>query len=305
MFGYIQPDKGELKMREYQLYKSVYCGLCRHLGKDYGILARLTLSYDCTVFAMLSMSLKNEKCTVTNGRCTCNPFKKCLMCDSTEGESFAFAGAVSVIMSYYKLCDTINDSGFLKRTAAGFLRLLLKRNYQKAAKRFPNIDWSVEEMMERQLAAEKENVGIDRAAEPTAQLVSKLCEMLSSSRSEKRVLGVFGYYVGRWIYLMDAADDLEDDVKHKCFNPFRSKLSNDIKETMTYCNEVLNMTDAQLIMAYELLPISSYKDVLDNIIYKGIPKQQEYCLFEKKNENRRKKKEKNYFDYLNHQEWQK
>ena len=99
MFGYLQPFKEDLRLKDFQLYKSVYCGLCRHLGKDYGVLSRVTLSYDCTVLAMLSMSLNHEKCSVTKGRCTCNPAKKCMFCNS-DGESFAFAGAVSVSMSY-------------------------------------------------------------------------------------------------------------------------------------------------------------------------------------------------------------
>ncbi len=280
MFGYLQPFKDEMKMKDYQLYKSVYCGLCRHLAKDYGLFSSLTLSYDCTVLAMLYMSVNAESSTVKKGRCMVNPIKKCMICDSS-GDAFRFAGAVCVIMSYYKMKDTINDSGILKKIAAGFIRLLLHRNYRKASKAYPEIDRSATEMMERQCEAETGNSGIDRSAEPTALMISSLCKMLTPDESSEHTLGVFGYFVGRWIYLMDAADDLEKDLKHHNYNPFAVKHESNIQQTMDYCNEVLNMTAAQILMAYELLNLHSYRAVLDNIVYEGLSNQQKKCTQDK------------------------
>lgn len=280
MFGYLQPDKPELKVRDFELYKAAYCGLCRHLGMDYGIAARLTLSYDCTVLAMLYMSLNEEICTVSNERCTCNPLKKCLFCDS-GGKAFEFAGAISVIMYWYKLQDTIKDSGMMKKIAAALLRSVLRRNYKKAAEAYPEIDRLTAEMMDQQMQAEQQQAGIDRSAEPTAKLISKICMMFSPTERENHILEVFGYYLGRWIYLMDAADDLEKDIKSDSFNPFKTKHNGNITETMNYCNEVLNMTAAQIVMAYDLLTPHSYKNILDNIIYEGIPNRQKECLFDK------------------------
>lgn len=286
MFGYLQPFREELKIREYELYKSVYCGLCRHLGRDYGIISRLTLSYDCTVLAMLAMDIQKEKFCVTKGRCVCNPLKKCRFCDS-EGKSFAFAGAVSVIMTYYKLQDTITDSGFWKRTAAKVLKLLFRRSYKKAEKAYPDIAQRVADMMVSQAEVEKTDSNIDRAADPTAKALSDICQMLSNNEETKRILGVFGYFVGRWIYIMDAADDLEKDIKSGSFNAFQPNLTENINETMHYCNEVLNMTVSQLILSYELLELSSYKEILDNVIYQGLSFQQKHCLFDKKKKGKK------------------
>lgn len=286
MFGYLQPYKDEMKIKDYQFYKSVYCGLCRHLTKDYGLLASLTLSYDCTVLAMLYLSVNNENFAVKKGRCTVNPLKKCMICDSS-GNAFRFAGAVSVIMSYYKMKDTIADSGILKKIAAVCIMGLLHRNYKKAKKVYPEIDVIVSEMMEMQSEAEKNNSGIDRSAEPTALLIKKLCIMLSPDKNESHALGVFGYFVGRWIYLMDAADDLEKDLKHNNFNPFAAKHNNDIIQTMIYCNEVLNMTASQILLSYELLPVRSCKAVLDNIVMEGLPYQQKKYT-EDRYQNRKK-----------------
>lgn len=149
MFGYLKPDKPELKIREYEEYKSVYCGLCKYLGKDYGIVSRLTLSYDCTLIAMLIMSLRNESINYSKKRCVVNPLKKCNFCFSS-GESYHFAGAVSVIMTYYKLEDTIYDSGFFKATAARLLKLIFKRSHKKAIAAYPEIEEITKNMMSEQ-----------------------------------------------------------------------------------------------------------------------------------------------------------
>lgn len=273
MFGYIRPFRDEMRIKDYQLYKSVYCGLCKSMKKNYGILSTLTLNYDCTVLAILYMSVKKEKCSVRKERCSVNPFKNCLLC-SCEGDALRFSGAVSVIMCYQKLRDTIIDSAFPKKIAAVLGRIALYYNYKKAVNAYPYIDDLTAEMMGKQLDAEKTDSGVDRSADPTAKLISKLCMSFSDDERLKRTLSVFGYHIGRWIYLMDAADDLEKDIKHHNFNPFSSRYEGDIKDTMKYCNEVLNMTVAQIILAYELLELHSFKAVLDNIIYSGLSYQQ-------------------------------
>ena len=115
MFGYIKIHKEELLVREYEAYKSVYCGLCKKMGREYSFLSRFILSYDSTFYAMFLMS-QNYKCTGFEiKRCTCNPLKKCTFCKGGE-EALSKAAALSVILAYYKLVDDINDSEFFKRT---------------------------------------------------------------------------------------------------------------------------------------------------------------------------------------------
>ena len=114
MFGYLRVQKSELLVREYEAYKSVYCGLCNQLGKDYSFLIRVILSYDCTFYAMLLMSLKRSCKSFKDGRCKFNPLKKCKFAvDSAD--CYSKASALSVISSYYKLKDDIADSGFLRK----------------------------------------------------------------------------------------------------------------------------------------------------------------------------------------------
>ena len=145
--------------------------------------------------------------------------------------------------------------------------------------------------MQLQKSSEDQDAGIDNAAEPSAKVVSKVCRMLSDDEFEQHILEVFGYYVGRWIYLMDAADDLESDIKHNRYNPFRQKYEelSSMEETMKYCNEALNLTASQLVLSYELLTPGSFREILDNIVYKGLPLQQKKLLFDKYVPNDKKK----------------
>ena len=261
----------------------------------------MTLSYDCTVLAMLSIGLRQECPSVYRGRCRVNPAKKCLFADC-EGESFRLAGAVSVIMTYYKLQDTIEDSGILKKIGAGLLRVLMKRGYKKAARAYPELDKDVNTMMQRQWEVERADSGVDEAADPTARLLAGLCRRLAGENpDQQRLLESFGYYLGRWVYIMDAADDLEKDIRHGNFNPFRRNWQEDSRETMLYCNNVLNMTVSQLILAYDLLKLHAYQEILDNLVHYGLSWQQKYCLFDRKKdkkERKRQKKRQDYYSYL-------
>lgn len=110
MFGYIKIYKSELLVREYEAYKSVYCGLCKKMGKDYSFLSRMLLSYDCTFYAMFLMAVNRSCEGFENGRCRFNPLKKCSFC-LCKDDALSKAAAVNVTLSYYKLVDDINDSG--------------------------------------------------------------------------------------------------------------------------------------------------------------------------------------------------
>ncbi len=283
MFGYLRPVKPELKVREYETYKSAYCGLCRYIGMDYGIISRLTLSYDCTLLAMLIMSLKNESVNFSQKRCVLNPLKKCCFCLS-GGESYRFAGAVSVIMTYYKFEDIILDSGFFKKTAAKLLKLLFYRSHEKAKKAYPEIEEIAKTMVTEQAEIEKnKNAGIDPSAEPTATAVSRLCMLIGSDDDEIMILREFGYYLGRWIYLIDAADDYFKDKKSSSFNPFVNKFKKneelDNLEISDYCNATLNHTAAMAVSAFNLLNLRLHKPILENIMNLGLAYMQRKCLF--------------------------
>lgn len=274
VFGYLQIHKDELKVKEYEAYKSVYCGLCKQLGKDYGILSRLILSYDCTFYAVMLMSLDRSCTGFHDGRCRFNPLKKCKFADC-RSDAYSKAAALSVISAYYKILDDINDSGFFRRAACRIVKPAFHRREKKASKRYPEIDNIVREMMQNQQKAESDpDVTVDSAADPTAKMISGIISLEAKDDIQRRVLSELGYHIGRWIYLTDAADDIEKDKKHNNFNPFVKSGECDPE----YISSVLNQSLARAYDAYNLLDIIDFKPIIENMLIYGFPNKQNAVL---------------------------
>ncbi len=299
MFGYVRPHKAELLMREFDEYKAVYCTLCKELQKNYGRRAKFVLSYDITFYTMLALDLDRATPKVVRGRCTSNPLKKCNY--TCLGEpSYKKGAALNVLMAYYKFVDTIEDENFFKSLTARFLKFLLSKPRKKAEKDFPLMAQAVKNFSDEQALVESaKDFSIDACCEPTAKALSQIFKQLSDDSMTATVLEQAGYFLGRWIYLMDAADDLRDDLKNDHFNPFIKKF--DIKDKNLsdedfavfelQCNETLNYTVSMFISALNLLDLDRYESILENISQKGLGQVQKEILF--LHVRQKKKKSKN------------
>lgn len=293
MFGYLQPYKPYLLVKDFELYKSVYCGLCKKLGEEYGIFARMTLSYDCTCYALLAMGLSGRCENVYKKHCTCNPLKKCFYCANGNDE-LSLASAITVVTVYYKLEDNIKDSSFFKGLLARFLKIFVNSWRKKSLKKFPRVDEIVGELNESQSKAEEsENISLDECAEPTAIMMKKLMLLLAKTESEEKIFAEFGYFLGKWIYLMDAADDYEKDLKDNNFNPFVYSLKDkelSQQERSMHINGVLNLTASRIVSAYNLMNVKSFSAISDNLVNMGLGQMQKKIIFDKHNDKKNKDK---------------
>ena len=259
-----------MKVKESESYKAVYCSLCKQLGKSYGLLSRFTLSYDFTFLAILNMSLKGGCCEVERKRCAFNPLKKCNYCKETD--DLKMPSAAAMIMLYYKIKDNIDDEKGLKKLGAYCLLPIFSSAHKKAKKDFPIIEEIIAEYITEQRKLENENCdSLDLAADPTAKALSKLFMLCSDDEMQQRVLERLGYCIGRYIYLLDAACDLEEDLEKNSYNVLKNGISGDIKEYR------LKRVEPQLYFcineagkAFELLDIKKFKTILGNIIYLGL-----------------------------------
>ena len=268
MFGYIRVCKPEMRIKEYEIYKAVYCSLCKELGKSYGIFARFTLSYDFTFLALLSMSLNESCCGLKQGVCTCNPFKKCNYLENRE--ELKIPAAAAMIFNYYKLADNISDEKGVKKIGYMLIKPVFHSAYKKARKEYPEIDIIVSDYIKSQLDLEANNcTDIDIAAEPTALCMSKIFSMLSVDKVQKRCLERMGYSIGRYIYILDAAVDLAEDIKLSRFNPLKDQI-NEEELNKNYIQPSLNICIAEAAKALELIDIKKFKNILDNLIYLGL-----------------------------------
>lgn len=268
MFGYIKPFRPELKIREAEDYKAVYCGLCKELGRSYGIFARMTLSYDFAFMAMLFISLDKNSCPSFE-KCSCiaHPFKK--QCRCLGNRAISLSARAAMILTYYKLKDDISDKGFFKKIAAAVL-FPFAASARKKALSFGEeaifIDNSAAEMMAEQKILEEEKTPLpDKAAEPTAKFLSRIITLGGNSGNE-RILERFGYLLGRYIYLCDALDDLEDDIEKGNYNPFIFGGEKAVSEAKS----ALFLTTAELFDDLELLELDKYKEIVENTVCLGL-----------------------------------
>ena len=286
MFGYIRPYKPEMKIKEFDTYKAVYCGLCKQLGKAYGPFARMTLSYDFTFLSLISLSLREQCGGFRMEKCMANPLKKkpCLVpCDD-----LTLGAATAMIMFYHKLRDNIQDSGFGGRLKARLLLPFAASARKKAARFYPEIEEIVAECMREQYEVEhSDSLSVDRAAEPSAKALSLIFAGLSEQPAQKKVLTRLGYLVGRYVYLIDALDDLEEDIESGSYNILYRRAKADGRdapeEMHAYAKGVLNLTVGQIAAAYELLDLKRYHPILDNLIYLGLHQSLKLVLEKKQN----------------------
>lgn len=265
MFGYVRICKPELRIKEYEMYKALYCSLCREMGRRYGRLTRLTLSYDLTFLALLTAALSEKSCRVTAGRCCCNLLKKCRYC---EGETdFSLSAAAGVVLAYYKTVDDIADEKGIRRLGARMLRGLLRRAHRKAAGDFPFLEEAIAAYIREQREAEAAGADLDHAADPTARLLSGLLEKASPEPSQQVHLHRLGDLLGRYIYLADCVADAQKDEKKGRFNPL---LQIREPERSRCATRQLNLLIYEMTRSFEALEIRKFKNILGNILYAGL-----------------------------------
>lgn len=266
LFGYIKVSRGELKIKEFELYRGVYCSLCKALGKKYGLISRFTLNYDFTFLALLNMSLKDGCDMFSQKRCTFNPLKKCNFCKSFD--NFEMPAAAAMIMAYYKLLDNIADEKGFKKLLYKMLKPIFKIANKKAKAQFPHIEEIVADYIAEQTSLEQQNcTETDRAADPTAKALSKILELCSEQNSQKRILNRIGYCLGRYIYLLDAFCDLEEDIKKGSYNVLKNKPK---EEIVPYIKTQIAFCINEACKAFELLEIKKYRPIIGNILYLGL-----------------------------------
>ncbi|MCQ2425234.1 MAG: DUF5685 family protein [Lachnospiraceae bacterium] len=273
MFGYVTPDVPELKVKEHALYRAVYCGLCRSMGTNVTAASRLSLSYDFVFLALVRLSLSGETVSFSEGRCLAHPFKKRQYAKETP--SLAYAAKASGLLTYHKLRDDIADKRFLPSLPSRLLLPAAARMRKKAA--LPDLDAKISASLASLSALEKgasEDASPDRAAALFGDLLGGIfTEGLTGN--EEKIAREIGYHVGKWIYLADAADDLEKDKKTGAFNPF---LSEGTDPERLYNAMQLELHAASLAVELIAFPDPSVASIVRNVIYLGMPRRAEQVL---------------------------
>ncbi|MGI6153871.1 MAG: DUF5685 family protein [Christensenellaceae bacterium] len=266
MFGYITPYVGELKVREYELYQTYYCGLCSVLKKKYNKTS--ILNYDCTFIYLLGDALKNEQAgEAAPYACRLHPIRKR---NALVTEAAGYAADINALMGHAKIEDDARDGRFRAKLLLPFY----KRLYKKARESQPLIYGKMLEMSEGLTRLEQEkSADTDATAHTYAQLFGGVLMELDLMQSH--ILYDFGYSLGRWVYLVDAYDDIKRDIRQGDYNVFveKYKLSGDGEVP----EEVKKAAEFSLFYAlgnaaqeFSRLEIKKNKSILENIVYYGL-----------------------------------
>lgn len=262
LFGFVNVYKNELKIKDYNLFKAYYCGLCKTLGKRYNQLVRLGLSYDMTFLAILSDSLSDVPCEIASEGCVKHIGNKDVC---KNNKAIDYSTDVSILLAYHKLCDDIADEHSIK---AYFVRLPYIRAFKKAAKKHPQLSADIKESLGKLSCLEADRCSsIDMAADPFAMLMAKTFGTFDVS------LSPLGYNIGRFIYIADAYKDITSDIKNKSYNPYVCAYDKAYLDSSDFKKSVmgsLNMTLCAISDEYKQLKIIKNKEILDNIIYFGL-----------------------------------
>lgn len=270
MFGYVRPPVGELTQEETDRFRRMYCGLCHTLGRRYGAAARLILNYDFTYLAILLSD--REEGPEGSRRCAVHPVQKRPFLEETP--AMALAADESVILAYWQLRDGVEDHDWLHGLKYRGLSALLEPAYRKAAALRPDFDGAVRRQLSLLRELEEERCSsIDRAADAFAALLAGAAREVDDP-IRRRVLEQLLYHLGRWVYLVDAADDLKEDAGTGGYNPvaLRFELRDGTwpPEARREFAATLDHSIHMIATAFELWDFGVWRPILETTFYTGL-----------------------------------
>ena len=270
MFGYVRPPMDALPQEEQERFRRAYCGLCHALGRRYGTAARFVLNYDFTYLAILLADREEGECA--QARCLVSPLRKR---DFKEPDAGAdLAADESVILAYWQLRDGVADHDWLHGMKYRAVSKVLEPAYRKAAALRPEFDETVRRQLKVLSELEAERcASMDCAADAFAVLLESGAQQVEDP-IRRRVLGQMLYHLGRWVYLVDAADDLKKDAASGNYNPvaLRFGLPDGIwtAESRQEFAQSLDHSVRMIATAYELYDFGCWSTILETTIYSGL-----------------------------------
>ena len=262
MFGYVRINKMDLTFREFDYYKGYYCGLCKYLKENHGEVSRLSLNYDITFLILILTALYKLDSDITYERCIANPLKKKMR---IVNEITEYAASMNILLSYYKLEDNLyDDNGIKDKLAYELYKGKLKKAYEKYPQKAEYIKQQLGNLRELE---KQESKSIDKVSNTFGNLMGEIF-VYKKDEYEQNLRNI-GFNLGKYIYILDAYEDLEEDNKKGRYNPFIDYI--DKKEELK--NKVDRLISMSLGMAtknIEQLNLEFNKSIINNIIYSGV-----------------------------------
>lgn len=261
MFGYITINKPELKIKEFNEYHAYYCGLCNTLRVRHGMFGQMTLSYDMTFLVLLLTSLYESKTEHKIKHCIVHPIQKH---DMLINEISEYAADINIALSYHHFLDDWQDERKVTGIAGA---AMVKQKYKEIEKKYERQCNAIKKTLQQLHQYEKEK---ENNIEKVSRCFGELMEEIFIYRKDEwePILRRMGFFMGKFIYMMDAYHDVKDDIKKGCYNPLIA--IHEKEDFEDSCKEMLEMMMAEAAKEFEKLPCVKDVEILRNIIYAGV-----------------------------------
>ncbi len=288
MLGYVKPDKPDLKIKEFEIYSGYYCGICKSIAKRYGQFPRLALNYDSVFLAILIAAIDPVMEHIEIDRCIVHPAKKRTII--YDNSAIDYAADILLLLAYYKLKDDYQDDRSLK---AALGAALMRGTFRKLTETAPEKCAYVKDQLSELTRLEGEKCpSIDRSAEPFAKLMEEVFDYPGWNREENggelsQIFRRIGYHLGKWIYLIDAYDDIEENLKKNSFNPLIIQFEYDPKTETTdgFKERIRERVETNLVLylaeiakSCSHLKFEKNQGLIENILYFGLMRKTEEIL---------------------------
>ena len=262
MFGYVRINKMDLTFREYENYKGYYCGLCKYLKENHGEISRIGLNYDITFLIVILSAIYKPKTNIFEEVCLVSPFKrkKKLINDITE-----YAASMNILLTYYKLEDNLLDDKGVKDILA---YNLYKSKLKMAHKKYPHKSQIIKEQMKilNQLEKNKE-YNTDKVSNTFGELMGEIFAYKKDKYEDD--LRRIGFNIGKYIYILDAYEDLNEDYKKGRYNPFMEYI-NKREELKIRVDRLISISLGLLASSIDRLNLQVNRGIIENIVYSGV-----------------------------------
>lgn len=261
MFGYVVVNKSELKFREFDEYRAYYCGLCNILEQKYGMLAKTTLSYDMTFLYLLLSGLYEPKEKRYQCFCPVHPVQRCHLVVNPIAE---YVADMNLILAYYKAQDDWTDE---KKWGKKLFALRMQKNLEQLKQKYPAKTERIQKLIQentRYERAKEEN--LDKMAGVTGEIMAEIYAYRQDEWEDS--LRQMGFFIGKFIYIMDAWDDWEEDEKKHRYNVLRSYRNQ--PQFDEWCGQIMLLMMSECTRAFEMLPILKNVELMRNILYGGV-----------------------------------
>ncbi len=275
MIGYVKIYKPELKMKDYHVYNAYYCGICKSLGKRYGLIYRNLLNFDAVFLAIALDSINDFVCQLEDFRCILHPVRKKLRC--TDSISIDYVTDITVYMTYKKLLDDVNDdNSLMAKIGTGAFKGAFSKASDELGKLGPVIE---KYLLDLNNLENKKSDSIDETADCYGKIYREI--FIHKLNNELEILPAIewlGYNIGRWIYIIDAFDDIESDIKKERYNPILERYKyNNNDNVEIYKDSIRDRISFVLFAAlneasksYDLIDKNVNSGIIKNILYEGL-----------------------------------